>query len=65
MKQCRECVRGLCYKLRMMGIPFDLPTFIFGDNQTVLVNTSKPHSTLKKKPVSISFRYFIEVNAKD
>ena len=65
MKQFCEYVRGLRYKLRMMGILVDPPTYIFGDNQSVLVNTSKPHSTLKKKSASIAFHYFKEGNSKD
>ena len=32
MKQCCQYVRGLRYKLRMMGISCDNPTFIYGDN---------------------------------
>ena len=32
MKQCCEYIRGLRYKLRMMGISVDLPTYVFGDN---------------------------------
>ena len=43
IKQCCEYVRGLRYKLRMMGIPFDFTTYILGDNQSVLCNTSNPH----------------------
>ena len=39
MKQCCEYIRGLRYKLRMMGIPVELPTFILGNNQSVLCNT--------------------------
>jgi len=58
MKSCCECIRGLRYKLRMMGIPMEKPTFIFGDNQSVLVNSSKPHSSLKKKSSSIAFISF-------
>ena len=65
MKQCCEYVRGLRYKLRMMGISVDLPTFTFGDNQSVLSNTSKPHSTLKKKSASIAFHFVREGVAKD
>ena len=38
MKQATEYVRGLRFKLRMMGIPVDEPTFVFGDNQSVLAN---------------------------
>lgn len=65
MKQCCEYIRGLRYKLRMMGIPVDLPTYIFGDNQSVLCNTSKPHSTLKKKSSSIAFHFVREGTARD
>ena len=32
MKQCCEYVHGLRYKLGMMGIPCEDPTFIYGDN---------------------------------
>ena len=31
MKQATEHVRGLCFKLRMIGITVDEPAFIFGD----------------------------------
>ena len=48
MKACCEYVRGLRYKLRMMGIPVLGPTYISGDNQSVLANTSVPESQLKK-----------------
>ena len=49
MKQAAEYFRGLKYKLRMLGIKVDEPTFIFGDNKSVLFNTTIPGSTLKKK----------------
>ena len=65
MKVCCEYIRGLRYKLRMMGIPVGLPTYIFGDNQSVLCNTTKPHSSLKKKSSSIAFHYVREGTAKD
>ena len=64
MKQCCEYVRGLRYKLRMMGIQVDEPTFIFGDNQSVLSNTTMPHSTLKKKSSSIAYHFVREGVAK-
>ena len=64
MKQCCEYVRGLRYKLRMMGITVDAPSYIFGDNQSVLANTSHPHSTLKKKSSSIAFHFVREGVAK-
>ena len=41
MKLCCEYLRGLRYKLRMMGIPVNGPTYIHGDNQSVLANTTE------------------------
>ena len=49
----------------MMGIPVEFPTFTFGDNQSVLVNSSKPHSSLKKKSSSIAFHIVREGLTKD
>ena len=60
MKQCCEYVRRLRYKLRMMGIPCEDPTFIFGDNQSVLANTTIPDSTLRKKSQSITYHFVRE-----
>jgi hypothetical protein len=65
MKQCCEYLRGLRYKLRMMGIPCDAPAYILGDNQSVLANTTVPDSTLKKKSQSICYHYVREGAARD
>ena len=65
MKQACEYTRGLRYKLRMMGIPVDEPSFIFGDNQSVLCNTMMPESTLKKKTQSIAYHFVREGCARD
>lgn len=65
MKQCTEYIRGLRYKLRMMGIPCEEATFVFGDNQSVLYNTSIPESTLKKKSQSIAYHFVREGSARD
>lgn len=65
MKQCTEYIRGLRYKLRMMGIPCDDPTFVYGDNQSVLYNTTIPESTLKKKSQSIAYHFVREGAARD
>jgi hypothetical protein len=65
MKQCTEYVQGLRYKLRMMGIPCEDPTFVYGDNQSVLFNTSIPESTLKKKSQSIAYHFVHEGSARD
>ena len=65
MKQATEYVKGLRYKLRMMGIPVSDPAYIFGDNQSVLHNTGLPQSTLKKKSNAIAFHFIREGVARD
>ena len=52
MMHCCEYINGLMYKLRM--IPAENPCFsIFGDNQSVLWNTTVPDYMLKKKTASV------------
>ena len=65
MKHCTEYLRGLRYKLRMMGIPCELPSLIYGDNQSVLANTTIPDSVLKKKSNSIAYHFVREGCARD
>jgi len=65
MKQALEYVRGLRYKLRMLGIPVDEPAFVFGDNKSVLANTTVPGSTIKKKMNSLSYHFIREGCARD
>ena len=65
MKHCCEYLRGLRYKLRMMGIPVDGPAYIEGDNQSVLANTTVPDSVLKKKSQSIAYHFVREGVARD
>jgi hypothetical protein len=65
MKQCCEYLRGLRYKLRMMGIPCEGPVYIQGDNQSVLVNTTIPDSTLQKKSQGIAYHFVGEGAARD
>lgn len=65
MKQATEYVRGLRFKLRMMGITVNEPAFVFGDNQSVLANTTAPASTLKKKSNAIAYHFVREGCARD
>jgi hypothetical protein len=65
MKQAIEYVLGLHFKLQMFGITVDEPAFVFGDNQSVLANTSAPASTLKKKSNAIAYHFFREGCARD
>mmetsp|Transcript_34193 Transcript_34193/g.68963 ORF Transcript_34193/g.68963 Transcript_34193/m.68963 type:complete len:108 (+) Transcript_34193:89-412(+) len=54
-----ELVKGLRYKLRMMGVPLgvgnDEPTSVFCDNQSVVTSSSVPESTLAKKHLGICY----------
>ena len=55
MKVGMEAARGLRYKLRMMGIPIEGPTLILGDNMSLIHNTQRPESTLRKKSNAICY----------
>jgi hypothetical protein len=55
MKHGIEKLRGLCYKLCMMGIPLTGPSFIYADNKSQVTNSTIPESTLKKKCNSICY----------
>jgi hypothetical protein len=49
MKNGIETCRGLRYKLRMMGVTLSGPTYVYGDNMSVVHNTHWHESVLKKK----------------
>ena len=49
----------------MLGIPCDGPSLIYGDNQSVLANTTIPDSALKKKSQSIAYHFVREGVARD
>ena len=55
MKTGVEALKGIRYKLCMMGVPLTGPTYVYGDNMSVIYNTSRPESTLKKKSNSICY----------
>ncbi len=55
MKIGMELLRGLQYKLRMMGVGISGPSYIYGDNMLVIPNTQQPESMLKKKSNSICY----------
>jgi hypothetical protein len=57
MKQGMEALRGLRYKLRMMGVPISGPSYIYGDNMSVIHNTQRPESMLKKKSNSVCYHF--------
>jgi hypothetical protein len=63
MKTGFDAVRGLRYKLRMLGIVLEKPAYCYGDNMSVIHNTQRPESTLKKKSNSICYHYCREAIA--
>ena len=44
----------------MMGIPMTHGVFVYGDNQSVLWNTTYPDSVLKKKSNSVAYHFVRE-----
>ena len=65
MKQAADYIQGLCYKLRMVGIPVEKPSYMYGNNQSVLAVSTRPESTLKKKAQIIVFNFICEGCAAD
>ncbi len=63
MKHGIKMLRGLRYKIRMMGIPLSGPTYIYGDNKSQVTNSSRLESTLKKKCNSICYHAIRELVA--
>ncbi len=50
-----ELIESLRYKLRMFGVPIDGPTNLYVDNESVVLNSTHPESTLKKKHNAIAY----------
>ena len=44
----------------MMGVPIGGPSYVYGDNMSVIHNTQRPESTLKKKNNSICYHFVRE-----
>jgi hypothetical protein len=63
MKLGVEALRGIRYKLCMIGVPIAGPTYIYGDNMSVIHNTQWSESTLKKKNLSICYHTVCEAVA--
>jgi hypothetical protein len=49
-----EQIIDIRYTLRMMGIPIDGATYMFGDNASILTSGTIPHSTLSKRHGALS-----------
>jgi len=58
-----EALRGIRYKLCMMGVPLTRASYVYGDNMSVIHNTQRPESTLCKKNLSICYHAVCEAVA--
>ena len=56
MKIVMDIFRGIRYNLRMLRVPISAPSYIYGDNISVIHNTQRPESTLRKKSNSICYQ---------
>ena len=74
-KIATEQIMDLKYTVRMMGIPLDGPAWMFGDNQSVIVSSTLPHSALNKRHNALAYHrvreavaagvmYFMKVSGK-
>ena len=53
------------YKFRMLGVKLEYQTHLLGDNMSVVLNTSIPSSSLKKKHLACSYHRIREAIAGD
>jgi hypothetical protein len=58
-----EKIKGLLYKLRMLGVPLDGPAKVLVDNDTVIKNATIPSSSLQKRHDSTCYHYVREAVA--
>ena len=58
-----DLIKGLHYKLCMMGIPIEEATNVFCDNESVVINSTALESVLKKKHNTIAYHRVREAQA--
>jgi hypothetical protein len=49
--------------LRYLGVPAQQRSYMFGDNQAVVINSSFPHSSLNKRHIALSYHQVREMIA--
>ena len=52
---CVDQIIDLRYTLRMLGVPLDGPAWMFGDNLSVVVSSTIPSSSLKKRHNALAY----------
>jgi hypothetical protein len=56
-----EQIMDLRYTLRMMGVPIDGPSWMFGDNQSVITSSTTPESSLNNVTMHYPITLFVSV----
>ena len=75
-KTATEQIMDIRMTLREMGIPIEGPSWMFGDNQSVITSSTIPQSTLKKRhnalayhrvrsAIAAGFLYFCHIDGTD
>jgi hypothetical protein len=59
LQSCNQFI-DLRYTLRMMGIPLDGPSWMFGDNESVITSSTIPHCTLNNCHYAPSYHCVLE-----
>ena len=54
-KQCTEQVIELRNALRYLGVPIKKTSYVFGDNQSVVTQSTLPHSQLAKRMYALAY----------
>ena len=63
MRTATEAIRALRLKLMLLGIPIEEPTYLMGDNKSVIDSTSNVEATLNKKHQAICWHAVREAAA--
>jgi hypothetical protein len=63
-RQATEQIIDMRYTLRAMGLPLDGPSWMYGDNQSVITSSTIPHSLLSKRHNALSYHRVREAVAK-
>jgi hypothetical protein len=62
-RQAVEQIIDILYTLRMFGVPIDGPSWLLGDNQSVVTSSTLPYSTLSKRWNALSYHRIREAIA--
>ena len=60
-----EQIQGLRQTLRYLGVPIDGPSYLFGDNGSVVTSSTIPDSQLGKRHHALSYHYVREAIASE